>query len=81
MGENAPKQERRMSLAASSVSSSQNSNRASQRRMSSVSFMSPSPLLDLADDTPTPRTVNTLQWNLSASVEHLSYHIIYDYFN
>lgn len=64
MGENTPK--RRMSLAASSLSGSQNS-RASQRRMSSVSFMSPSPLLDSAEETPTPRTVNTLQWILSAS--------------
>lgn len=62
MGENPPKRDRRMSLAASNVNRSNQNSRDSQRRMSSISFMSSSPLNDSAEETSTPRTVNTHQW-------------------
>lgn len=65
MVENIPKKDRRMSLAASSLSS--HNSKDNQRRMSSVSFMSPSPLFDSAEGTPSPRTVNTLQLFLRKS--------------
>lgn len=61
MGENPPKRDRRMSLAANNLSTGQNNSKECQRRMSSVSFMSASPFNDSGEELSTPRTVNTRQ--------------------